>query len=264
MNGRLRHPGAPLPETGPDLHCRAADVVPVWSLRHRGHDQNGGIYVGPGVAGAAGTLGGAGPIAEHRRSAEVRVKGGRRPSRSDAAGALDTGRSRPDARLSVRGRMVTDAPSCHRCPRISTCTSPRRDMPRRRPSQLRTDAQLLARRTTPPRRPKVRGADLSGSARAAVLQYEHRAGLVRGSVLIALQVWMRSPAVVEPSVTSCGIWDCCGYHRPVAETRDIIEELIRTAPSRAGNELRRRVRDADLRMIGPADGFWWRDQRYWR
>jgi len=52
----------------------------------------------------AGTLGGAGPIAEHKRSSESRVKGGRRPLRSDAVGALDAGWRRPDARRSVRGR----------------------------------------------------------------------------------------------------------------------------------------------------------------
>jgi hypothetical protein len=62
---------------------------------------------GLGQRTVVGTLGGAEPIAEHRRPAEVRVKGGRRPSRSDAEGALDAGRSRPDARLSVRGRYVS-------------------------------------------------------------------------------------------------------------------------------------------------------------
>ena len=46
-------------------------------------------------------------MAEHRRSAKVRVRGGHRPSRSDAAGALDADQSRPDAQLSVRGRTGT-------------------------------------------------------------------------------------------------------------------------------------------------------------
>ncbi|ARU50952.1 hypothetical protein CBR64_05060 [Cellulosimicrobium cellulans] len=114
------------------------------------------------------------------------------------------------------------------------------------------------------RRPKVGGADLSGSARAAVLRYERQTDLPRGSVLVALTVWERAPAVVEPPVTSCGIWECCGYHRPLAQTRDILEDLVRRAPSGAGSELRRRVREADARMVGPLGGFWWRDQLRWR
>ena len=52
------------------------------------------------------------PIAEHKRSSEVRVKGGRRPSRSDAVGALDAGWRRPDARRSVRGRDTTQSARC--------------------------------------------------------------------------------------------------------------------------------------------------------
>lgn len=199
----------------------------------------------------------------HNSSAEVRVEGGRRPSRSDRAGALDAGRSWPDARLSVRGRTVTDGRSSFRAPTIAACTPPRRDMPRRRPSQLRAEAQLIARATTPLRRPKVGGGSLSGSARAAVLQYEHRAGLMRGSLLVALSVWTRADAVVEPTVTSCGIWECCGFHRPLAETRDIIESLMRQSSSGAGRELRRLVRDSDVRMVGDLDGYWWRDPRYW-
>ena len=57
------------------------------------------------------TLGGAVPIAERKRLTEARVKGGRSPSRSDAVGALDAGRSRPDARLSVRGRAEAVRPT---------------------------------------------------------------------------------------------------------------------------------------------------------
>ena len=122
---------------------------------------------------------------------------------------------------------------------------------------------MIARATTPLRRPKVGGGSLSGSARAAVLQYEHRAGLMRGSLLVALSVWTRADAVVEPTVTSCGIWECCGFHRPLAETRDIIESLMRQSSSGAGRELRRLVRDSDVRMVGDLDGYWWRDPRYW-
>ncbi|KZM76734.1 hypothetical protein ACFVSK_01675 [Cellulosimicrobium cellulans] len=97
-----------------------------------------------------------------------------------------------------------------------------------------------------------------------MLQYERQADLPRGMLLVALQVWSVAPAVEEPPMTSCGIWECCGYHRPVAETRDIIEKLIRCTPSGAADELRARVRDADARMVGGVDGFWWREQRYWR
>ena len=86
---------------------------------------------------------------------------------------------------------------------------------------------------------------------------------MRGSLLVALGVWARAPGVVEPPVTDCGIWGCCGYHRPMADTRDIIEDLIRRTPSSAGRELRRHVRVADIRMVGALYGFWWRDQRYW-
>ncbi len=149
-------------------------------------------------------------------------------------------------------------------PRISPCTSPRRDMPRRRPSQLRAEAQQLVRPTTPLRRPKVGGASLSGSARAAVLQYERKSGLIRGSLLIALDVWRTAAAVIEPPVTSCGIWECCGFHRPVAETRDIIDDLLRGAPASAARELRRHVREADIRIAGQTSGTWWRDPLRWQ
>jgi hypothetical protein len=86
---------------------------------------------------------------------------------------------------------------------------------------------------------------------------------MRGSLLYALAVWERASAVVAPPVTSCDVWECCGYHRPLAETRDLIEDLVRRAPAGAGRELRRRVREADARMVGSLDGFWWRDPRYW-
>ncbi len=129
---------------------------------------------------------------------------------------------------------------------------------------MRRDSQLLARRTTPPQQRNIGGPLLSGSARAAVLRYERRSGLLRGSLLRALQVWSHSPAVTEPPVTSCGIWECCLFIRPVPETRDMIEDLIRRTSSRAGRELRKHVRDADIRMVGPVSGFWWRNQRFWR
>lgn len=100
-----------------------------------------------------------------------------------------------------------------------------------------------------------------------MLRFEHQEGLTRGSLLVALEVWARAPGVVDPPVPDCGVWECCGYDRPlaqaIADTRDIIEDLIRRTPSGAGRELRRHVRDADFRMVGALDGFWWRDEWYW-
>ena len=105
LDGPLPCPRSTTPEFASDLHRRMdAPRTGLWSaapVRRSKRRHTGGLVQRTAV----GTLGGAEPIAEHRRSAEVRVKGGRRPSRSDAAGALDAGRSRPDARLSVRGRM---------------------------------------------------------------------------------------------------------------------------------------------------------------
>jgi hypothetical protein len=88
---------------------------------------------------------------------------------------------------------------------------------------------------------------------------------VDGSLLAALKAWEQAPGVVGPRQGVCEFWGCChAYTLPLAETRDALEGLIRSTPSRAGRELRRRVREADHRMVGPLDGFWWRDQRYWR
>jgi hypothetical protein len=155
-----------------------------------------------------GTLGGAVPIAEHKRSAEIRVKGGRMLGDRCGAGQcrIDAARTAP-----LRSRHAHFHEGTCRVGVLPSCA----------------EAQLLARATTPLRRAKVGAGNLSGAARSAVLQYEHRAGLMRGSLLVALSVWLRADAVVEPSVTSCGIWECCGFHRPLAGTRDIIESLIR-------------------------------------
>ncbi|QJW35645.1 hypothetical protein [Cellulosimicrobium protaetiae] len=94
-----------------------------------------------------------------------------------------------------------------------------------------------------------------------MLRYERLTRLARGSLLLALQSWTQASAMFWPS--GCD-FACCGGLRPDVEMRDALEELIRVTPARAGRELRELVRVADTRIVGAADAFWWRDQRYWR
>ncbi|MCL2091981.1 MAG: hypothetical protein FWH11_12430 [Micrococcales bacterium] len=89
-------------------------------------------------------------------------------------------------------------------------------------------------------------------------------GISRGRLFRAIDAWCRATAVLEPSITRCGIWDCCGCNRPTAETRDILDDLLRQAPSRPARELRRLIRQADTRIAGDHDGPWWRSPLWWR
>lgn len=85
----------------------------------------------------------------------------------------------------------------------------------------------------------------------------------RGTLLTALDAWMRANAVPAPPVDSCGIWECCGYYKTGAETRDALEGLLHDAPPRARRELRRLIRQADRRIVGDLEGPWWRDPLLW-
>ncbi|WP_163540798.1 hypothetical protein [Occultella kanbiaonis] len=66
-------------------------------------------------------------------------------------------------------------------------------------------------------------------------------------------------------VAYCGIWECCGYDKATAETRDIIEELLHQSPPKAARELRSLVLDADRNLAGDAlVAGWWRVPLVWR